>query len=217
MIRRFNNELPPKRRKFNHEPCIIIEDNVMTDEEYDIVMKEIKESKTFERKFNNNVQYNRFYLDNTHKSLKIIEKIIYKREWWDQAIGYPDACWCTPVPNYEASVTYYNNNDKYTWHTDHAGSIDNNIIRALNFILYLTDEGFTGGETDLSLETGDFIADETPDISVWKTVKPKKKRFLMFPSYMLHRVNKIILKDNNVQPWEKRLTINGHMRYGVNQ
>ena len=194
-----------------HEPFFIVEDNVMSDAELNIMLKEAKEinEKEARREDTDYYHYNRMNIISGHKSLPILQEIVFQRKWWEISLTSPDLAWHCNAPNYQAAFTAYSDGDHYRWHADH------NVekwSRPLSFIIYLTDKKFTGGETCLSMTCGSSLPDDNEE--PWKVIKPKAKRMLMFPSYIYHKVNKVKL-ENDLPFEERRLTINGHLRFKV--
>jgi len=117
--------------------------------------------------------------------------------------------WLCAVDKWQASATSYGDGDHYRWHCDH------NIekwSRPLSFIIYLNDQGFTGGETNFSMTCNDYPADDEVPL---KSITPKTKRMIMFASYIYHSVNPVNM-ITKVSPFEeRRLVINGHLRFNV--
>jgi len=188
---------------WKHEPFFIVEDNVLTPREVEIAKQEVSNEK-YTRVQTKFFQYDRFTIENDKPRLKkMVEAVVFQSKWWEMALGVPDLAWaCSPM-YYTVSITKYNEGDFYLWHSDASGgAVKSSRSRALSFIIYLTDKGFTGGETQMSMSCGRFIADDTE--KVWKSVTPKVGRMLLFPSYLLHRVTKVTGK-------EPRQVINGHL------
>jgi len=191
------------RSKLKHEPFYIVADNVLTTKEIEIIKDEAGKEK-YERLDTDYYHYDRFAVLDKHRTLKIVEALIYQKKWWDMALGTPDLAWAGSCPNYTVSITKYKDGDWYMWHSDASGQKNlSSRGRALSFIIYLTDTGFTGGETQFSLECGNFFPEENK-AELWKSIEPKVGRLLIFPSWVLHRVNKVEGK-------EPRTVVNGHL------
>lgn len=207
---RVKEEFVKKKDEWKYEPFYIVEDNVFTNAELQIILKESKEySKDSVRRDNEkyDVNYDRITLYPKHKSLSILEAVLYQQKWWDKAVGIPDLCWTLEQPRFTASITSYNDGDNYPWHTDH----NSLFARGLSYIIYLTDKEFTGGETCFSMDCGfhKLLEDE----KIWRTIKPKVGRMVLFPSYIRHKVNTVHLKDKDAPFEKRRLVLNGHLSF----
>jgi len=202
--------------KWKNDPFIILEDDVLSKAEVEKIVKIIGEKTDNNRIDNEYMHYNRFSIDKEPRILAIVEQALYQRKFWEKAIGTPDMAWCCHLPRYEANVTAYTDGDEYVWHSDHLGShagTESDGSRALTFIFYLIDKGFTGGHTELSLNCGYNYIPKVGVTETWKSIEPKAGRLLLFPSYILHRVTPLTLKNKDAPFIERRLTINGHMKF----
>jgi len=85
--------------------------------------------------------------------------------------------------------TVYNKDDFYNWHIDSlSDAYDNNLIRKLSFTLCLNDN-YEGGLFDIS------IPNPKEEDNINYTLDLKKFNsgtLLVFPSFVWHRVNKVI-------------------------
>ena len=206
-------EFTKKKAKWKYEPFYIVEDNVLTSAELEMIITEAKECNKEDafRRDNKeyNINFNRIELTKKHKSLSLIEAVLYQQKWWDKAIGIPDIAWTLEQPRFVASITSYNEGDNYPWHTDH-----NYIFaRGLSYTIYITDEGFTGGELCFSMECGDHKMNDLKGEEVWRKITPKAGRMILFPSYIRHGVQPVHLKDKDAPFEKRRLVVNGHLSY----
>ena len=196
--------------KWKTEPFIVVEDNVITNAELGMIIKEAKDYIGTEgyRRTKPDVHYNRLILSDKHRTKPIVEAIISQQKFWDKAYEVPDLAWQFRFSQYLATITSYGDNDLYKWHVDnHDGE-----CFGLSFIIYLTDEGFTGGELCFSMNCYDLP--EEDDVP-WKVIEPKAKRLVIFPSYLYHRVNMVTLENKKAPFEERRLVISGHLRMKI--
>ncbi len=113
---------------------------------------------------------------------------------------------------------YQRDTGMYCWHTDiHPMKQDG--YRLLNFSLYLTNGEGGGLEVNNSLgvvaeQTGDFVPDES--IKADFTVEQKRGRFVVMPSYYLHRVmpplhddREVLFGHVNIKPGNKMYQMAG--------
>jgi len=166
----------------------------------------------------------RYYHFEPGPIIDVLEKKLYSKE----IVAFSDGCadlawqWIRRASGYEVQLTRYNSGiDEYFWHSDHHRPVDaESGFRVLNWILYLGECDYEGGELELSkdvpaLEPGNEATDydrkmgtDTGNVSVWKSVKPKKNRMVVMPSYLLHRVKRHKSKTDDFM--DARITLNGH-------
>ena len=110
---------------------------------------------------------------------------------------------CNKASSFEVQVTLYEKpDDLYVWHVDHSSLEPNSNRRILNYILYLTEpEGGNLDITDDYTYKGEDLLNKSFPIGT--SIKPKKNRLVIMPSWIPHRVNPVTSG--------KRLTINGHI------
>jgi len=210
----------------NKQSEILVMDDFLNLKDYTLVCDEIKK-KEFEEiviTFPNGEEvskYRRHYHLEPGPIIDIFDKKLYSKDLLLYADKQPELSWqwLRRSTKFEIQLTSYLDGGHYRWHTDHNNPTGNIAHRTFNFIYYLTDGKFTGGELQISNnipadKPGEEQTSYTKlgyDIPIWKSIKPKKNRFVMLPSYYVHSVNKVNLDKNYKDLFDSRLSINGHL------
>ena len=212
---------------------IILIDNFISNDEILKCKDEINNIKNIlredrfddEKNINVVARYNRIYLDEHYKGfrdnsyiLKLIHEKLFADKIYDKANRINDLSFILlkKSTNHETQITSYNNNDEYNWHVD---SGDERIWsgRILNYILFLNDKNFSGGNLEIinSYPLGNIksISEQYKNSHPDYIIKPKNGTLVIMPSYLIHRVTKIKIDDINSDSMNRRLTINGHIGF----
>ena len=226
---------------------IIIIDDFLSSDEIILCKKEISEIKDIKRdeKYlnsngvvseNNGIidnehkfaSYDRIYIDNYYKDfrdisyiLNLISKKLFSDKIYQKSFKINDSSFILlrKSTKHETQVTSYGNNDGYNWHIDNDDSdkIESWNGRILNYIIYLNDKGFSGGNLEIINEypsDGDVLCSKyKKDHKADYIIKPKNGRLVIMPSYLIHRVTKI--NNSNSDFMNRRLTINGHVGFNT--
>lgn len=182
---------------------ILIIDNALSVEDFklceDVIYKENRVVKMLieEDKFRS---YTRWLPRSGSIIPRLMEKVIWSEKVHNAAKPLCDLAWkdliMKYILNYEVHVTTYSKQkDHYKWHID-------NERRSLNYIFYLTDcEGGFLQVSDYTDHDGEPWPNES--FSVGLSVKPKRNRMVIMPSWYIHRVTPLISGE--------RVTVNGHV------
>ena len=182
---------------------ILTIDNALSKKDFSACVKEIEDnnnSKPFKAWW---FSFSRWHPKPDTVISNIIEKMLWSKKVTEPASKFGDLSWkwfvCRFALGFEVQVTSYKLKNHYKWHVDHADGDG----RILNYILYMTE--VDGGELEVCDITTLKIGTKAGD-KYHKTIsiKPKKNRLVIIPTWIIHRVNPV--KTGN------RITINGHIK-----
>ncbi len=190
-----------------------LEDNFLDETSLRLVTNEITEIYPEMVKFaGNGYSYSRVYLDEKYEDrtksniLKIFSDKLFNNDFKNKMFNINDTAFrlFRSSTKHVTQLTECKNGDFFNWHEDiELLNIINPPIRLLNYMYYLPNFEFEGGELLIS----DVIDESNLVDANIETYTPKANRLIMIPSYYLHKVNKV---KNCKKP---RLTINGYIGF----
>ncbi len=202
---------------------VILIDNMLNKDQLDLIRSEIaKHSDKIEaRGFMFRSYVDTWETDRSKSYIcSLVDKLLFTKEMRVRYNNIHDLSYqlVDKSSNHEVQFTSYVTGNHYNWHRDDCGDDKYNEWsgRILNYIFYISDNrNFTGGELELS---HDVIGSDIKGMpaNIWpKTgmvVEPIEGRFVIMPSHVWHRVNRVnCLKTND---WMNgRMTINGHIGF----
>jgi len=186
---------------------VAVIDNILEDWLFEDLLKEFKKDKKYFKTEDRGdlAKYERWYPERKSKISKISESCIFSEKVKKHVNDFKDLSWrmlLSDMPvNFEVQVTKYPSDATlgYDWHTDHITP----MRRILNWILYIEDN-FEGGELLISEKLIRGTPGRNVEFPIGQSIKPKKNRLVMMPSWMIHKIKP-------VTSGLPRVTINGHI------